>query len=125
EGARKRQEALEQLDYPTLPFEQLENLKSPEAAEERTRRAVQAIMAHNQQADRLALWYINIQTILDLVGGSSPLIKEYLAAHAQEIEAHHLQYDIHSRFNQKALPITSMVHIPGQKMTPQQRKELR
>ena len=125
EGARKRQEALEQLDYPTLPYEQLENLKSPEAAEERTRRAVQAIMEHNQKADRLALWYINIQAILDLVGGSSPLIKEYLAAHAQEIEAHHLQYDIHPRFNQKALPITAMVHIPGQKMTPQQRKELR
>jgi Telomere resolvase ResT/TelK catalytic domain len=125
QGAQIRQEALKRLDYPTLPFEQLENLKSPEAALERTRRAVQAIMAHNQQADRLALWYINIQAILDLVGGSSPLIKEYLAAHAQEIEAHHLQYDIHPRFNQKALPITEMVHIPGQKMTPLQRKELR
>lgn len=124
-GAQIRQEALKRLDYPTLPFEQLENLKSPEAALERTRRAVQAIMAHNQQADRLALWYINIQAILDLVGGSSPLIKEYLAVHAQEIEAHHLQYDIHPRFNQKALPITEMVHIPGQKMTPLQRKELR
>lgn len=125
EGARKRMEALDQLDYPSLPFEQLENLKSPEAAEERTRRAVQAVMAHNQQADRLALWYINIQAIMDLVGGSSPLIKAYLAAHAQEIEAHHLQYDIHPRFNQKALPIAEMVHIPGQNMTPQQRKELR
>lgn len=124
-GAQIRQEALKHLDYPTLSFEQLENLKSPEAAEERTRRAVQAILVHNQQADRLALWYINIQAILDLVGGSSPLIKEYLAAHAQEIEAHHLQYDIHPRFNQKALPITEMVHIPGQNMTPQQRKELR
>lgn len=125
EGARKRMEALEHLEYPTLPFEQLENLKSPEAAEERTRRAVQAIIAHNQQADRLALWYINIQAILDLVGGSSPLIKAYLAEHAQEIEAHHLQYDIHPRFNQKALPIAAMVHIPGQNMTPLQRKELR
>lgn len=124
-GAHIRQEALKHLDYPTLSFEQLENLKSPEAAEERTRRAVEATMQHNAKADRLALWYINIQVILDLVGGSNRLIKEYLEDHAQEIEAHHLLYDIHPRFNQKALPIDEMVFIPGQKMTPRQRNSLR
>lgn len=125
EGAEKRRKAFNQLDYQSLPFEQLENIKTPEAAEERTRRAVQAIIEHNQHADRLSLWYINTQSVLALVGGASPLIKDYLTAHAQEIEAHHLQYDIRPRFNQKAVPITEMVKIPGQQMTPQQRKEQR
>lgn len=123
EGAKKRQEAFEQLDYSTLPFEQLERLKTPEAASERTHRAVQAIMRHNEQADRLSLWYINAQVIQELVGVNRPAIKAYLDTHAQEIEAHHQQYEILPRFNSKAIPIAEMVKIPGQTMTPQQRKE--
>jgi hypothetical protein len=123
EGAKKRQEAFEQLDYSALPFEQLERLKTPEAASERTHRAVQAIMRHNQQADRLSLWYINAQVIQELVGVNRPAIKAYLDTHAQEIEAHHQQYEILPRFNSKAIPIAEMVKIPGQTMTPQQRKE--
>lgn len=123
EGAKKRQEAFEQLDYSALPFEQLERLKTPEAASERTHRAVQAIMRHNQKADRLSLWYINAQVIQELVGVNRPAIKAYLDTHAQEIEAHHQQYEILPRFNSKAIPIAEMVKIPGQTMTPQQRKE--
>jgi hypothetical protein len=123
EGAKKRQEAFEQLDYPSLPFDQLERLKTPEAASERTHRAVQAIMRHNQQADRLSLWYINAQVIQELVGVNRPAIKAYLDTHAQEIEAHHQRYEILPRFNSKAIPIAEMVKIPGQTMTPQQRKE--
>lgn len=122
EGAKKRQEAFEQLDYSALPFEQLERLKTPEAASERTHRAVQAIMRHNQQADRLSLWFINPQVIQELVGVNRPAIKAYLDTHAQEIEAHHQQYEILPRFNSKAIPIAEMVKIPGQTMTPQQRK---
>lgn len=125
EGAKKRKEAFEKLEYSALPFEQLETLKTPEAAEERTRRAVQAIMEHNQQADRLSLWYINAEVILTLVGGSRTFLKQYLAAHAQEIEAHHHHYEISPRSNHKVVPITDMVKIPGQKFTPQERKELR
>ena len=125
EGAKKRKEAFEQLDYQALSFEQLENLKTPEAAEERTRRAVEAIMEHNQRADRLSLWYINAEVILTLVGGSRIFLRQYFVAHAPEIDAHHHQYDINPRFNHKVVPITDMVKIPGQRFTPQERKEQR
>ncbi len=122
-GAQKRANAFQQLDYATMPFAELEGMKTAEAAEERIRRAVQAIMVHNESADKLAHWYINAAAIKELVGGRYPVINAYLDAHQSEIQAHHDALGIKPHSNHKVIPIAEMVKIPGQVLTLKEKKQ--
>jgi hypothetical protein len=112
EGAQKRAEHFQQLDYARMPFSALERIKTPEATTERIHRAVLAIMAHNQSCQPLEYWYINAAAVQGLVGGRYPAINAYLEAHQQEIKAHHDALKIDSRSNRKIVPIKEMVTIP-------------
>lgn len=101
-------------DFRMLTLTQLRNTKLPGAAEERFRRAVQAIMRYNDQAAAVEMmWYINASVVTDLVGGRPSDAKELLEGElSEEIEAHHQKHGLKPGFNRRALKITSRITVP-------------
>jgi hypothetical protein len=104
-------------DYSALSLAQLSNIKTPEAATERFKRAIDAILKHNEaQTDRLHLWYINAAAVRDLVGGRNDAVMAYVESRQQEIDAHHKRYGLTPRQNSKPIAIEDEVIIePGWK----------
>lgn len=109
-GQQKRRE---QSLYESLPTSQLSRIKLPEATEERLRRAVYTVMHWNETHGELERWYLNIATLQHLVGGRKPMIKAHLEVHAEEIEAHHQQFEqeITPAYNRKPIPIEKMITL--------------
>ena len=101
-------------DFSKMTLTQLRNTKLPGAAEERFRRAVDSIMAYNDQAGAPEMmWFVNAAVVTDLVGGRPGDAKEYLANERdEEIKAHHAKYGLTPGFNRRAMKITSRVTVP-------------
>lgn len=101
-------------DFSKMSLTQLRNTKLPGAAEERFRRAVDAIMAYNDQAGAPEMmWFVNAAVVTDLVGGRPGDAKEYLLSERdEEIKAHHAKYGLTPGFNRRAIKITSRVTVP-------------
>ena len=103
------------VDYQALTLAQLSGIKTEEAANERFRRGVNAILAHNAAtSEPLQRWFINAGSLRDLVGGRHPAAKAYLESRAEEIAAHHEKYGITQLFNRKPVDIKTMVKVEGQ-----------
>jgi hypothetical protein len=102
--------------YLTVKTSDLANIKLPEAAQERIRRAVYAIMSFNeqmaQQERKNDLWYITPLLIQNLVGGRKEAINSYLDAHREEIDLHHAQLQIVRSFNRKAQSPKEAIPVP-------------
>ncbi len=101
-------------DVTTASIEDLrDKIKTPEAANERFRRAVDTIIAwNNSQQDPLHLWYINAAMVRKLVGGKNEGVQAYLRTRQDEIEAHHKQYGLTARANEKGqLDIRSEITV--------------
>ena len=94
-------------------MEELRNkIKTPEAATERFRRAVDAIIAHNiAQDDPLHLWYINAAAVRDLVGGRNDAVRAYLQTRDLQIKAHHEQLALTPRQNNKNMKIDAEITV--------------
>jgi Telomere resolvase len=89
-------------DYSSLTMSELERIKTTQASTERFRRAVDAIIAHNNaQSDPLHLWYVNAAAVRDLVGGRNDAVQAYLQTRQAELEAHHKQYSLTPKQNRK------------------------
>jgi hypothetical protein len=114
EGAQKRAKKYQQTDFGSLPFSQLEHVRTPEAAQERVRRVVLTIMRHNERVEPRDRWYINAGLIYQLKAIRHELINAYLQEHDEEIKAHHQQLGIEPRYNRKMEPIKNMVTIPDE-----------
>jgi len=101
------------VDVATASMEDLRNrIKTPEAATERFRRAVDAIIAHNNvQTDPLHFWFINAREVRNLVGGKNELVQAYLETRRAEIDAHHNQYGLTPRANKKNMEIKDEVKV--------------
>lgn len=102
-------------NYAAMPFSELRGYKTPEAAEERFRRAVQAIMNYNDRDDiqEENRWFISAAVIVDLVGGKHEVVRAYLEAHKEEIDAHHNKHGLLAKFNRsKPVPITKRIQVP-------------
>jgi hypothetical protein len=99
-------------DYAALPMAELERIKTTEAATERFRRAVDAIIAHNNaQQDPLHQWYINAAAVRDLVGGRNDAVQAYIVTRQAELDAHHKQYNLTPRQNRKAMSIADEITV--------------
>ncbi len=99
-------------DYRSLSMAELERIKTTEAANERFRRAVDAILAHNEkQQDPLHLWFINAASVRDLVGGRNEAVQAYLATRKEEIDAHHQRFGLTPRHNRKVMKITDEITV--------------
>jgi hypothetical protein len=102
------------VDFTAMTFEQLKagGIKDIRAANERYRRAVDAIIAwNNAQTDPLHLWYINAAAVRDLVGGKNELVQRYLDTRAEELEAHHKQYGLTPKQNRKPVKIEAQITV--------------
>jgi len=99
-------------DYAALPMAELERIKTTEAATERFKRAVNAVIAHNNsQQDPLHLWFINAAAVRDLVGGRNDAVQAYLQTRQAELDEHHKQYSLTPRQNRKAMSITDEITV--------------
>jgi len=99
-------------DYSILSLEQLSKIKTPDASTERFKRAVDAIMAHNQaQTDPLHLWYIQSAVVRELVGGRNEAVQLYLETRKEEIEEHHKQFSLTSKQNRKPISIADQIKV--------------
>lgn len=112
EGAQKRAKKYQQTNFTSLPFSQLEHVRTPEAAQERVRRVVLTIMRHNERVLPRDRWYINAGLVYQLKAIRHEVIHGYLQEHEEEIKAHHQQLGIEPRYNRKMEPIKDMVTIP-------------
>lgn len=100
-------------EYATLSLAELRQKKTPEAAAERYRRAVDAIIAYNATVDLPLRWYINVVAVRQLVGGRAPNVQDYLDTRRAEIEAHHHKHRLLPAQNRgKAIAITECIPIP-------------
>lgn len=98
-------------DYASLTMSQLMSIKTPQAATERFKRAVDAIMAHNQaQTDPLHFWYINAAAVRDLVGGRNDAVQAYLETRPDAAE-HNKAFNLTPRQNSKPVLIESEVIV--------------
>ena len=100
------------LDVTAASMEDLKKSKAPAAATERFRRAVDAVIEHNNTTnDPLHQWYINAALIRDLVGGQNKLVQDYLKTRGQEIEAHHAQYGLTPKRNNKDMNVADEIVV--------------
>lgn len=81
--------------------EELKKSHAKGSAEEKLRRAFQAIVAHNEVPDRSHAdqWAINQNALAELTGCNRPAIKQFLKQYGDEIEAHHQQHNLQPRHN--------------------------
>jgi hypothetical protein len=101
-------------DYAKMSTTELRNTKMPGAAQERFRRAVQAIMDYNDQEGMLPemRWYVTPAVVTDLVGGRPPDAKEYIQSCWEEIDAHHQKYKLRPGYNRRSINIRERVSVP-------------
>jgi hypothetical protein len=101
-------------DYSKMSLTELRRTKTTEAAQERFRRAVAAIMAYNDSvAEPEMRWYISPAVVVDLVGGRPSDVKEYLLTRRDELDAHHNKFEqkITPGYNRRPMPITQRIHM--------------
>jgi hypothetical protein len=111
-------------DYTRLSLTELRNTKTPGAAQERYRRAVEAIMAYNDRVDMPELrWYINPAVVVDLVGGRPADVKAYLESRQEEIAAHHTKYGLTPGYNRRPISITARITVPERPLEPERNEE--
>ena len=111
---QKHQQRRHETQYDQMPFSVLKGRREPEAAEERVRRAVAALMSYNERCtDPVQRWYINASLVHALLGGRYAAIQESLQAHKGEIEEHH-----------EALEITQSMNYKGKELVAQRVKIL-
>ncbi len=99
-------------DYSTLSTSELRRTKMPGAAEERFRRAVDAIIKHNDRVEIPEFRrYVSPAFVVDLVGGRPLDAKEYIATRQPGVEEHHKKYGLTPGINR--IPLISVrVEVP-------------
>jgi hypothetical protein len=108
-------------DYSKMTLTELRRTKTTEAAQERFRRAVAAIMTYNDAVPVPEMrWFISPAVVVDLVGGRPSDVKEYLQTRQAELDAHHQKFDpkITPGYNRRPMSITERVKMedePGRK----------
>jgi hypothetical protein len=86
------------------------------SAEEKLRRAFQAIVDHNEVENRPGSekWAVNQNALAELTGCNRPAIKHFLKQYNAEIEAHHQQHQLLPRHNyahgKVGIKITDIIH---------------
>jgi hypothetical protein len=86
------------------------------SAEEKLKRAFQAIASYNDTAKRSHAdkWAVNQNALAELTGCNRPAIKAFLKQNASEIEAHHQKHSLLARHNyshgKAGVKITDIIH---------------
>lgn len=99
-----------------LDSQDLKKSHAKGSAEEKLRRAFQAIVDHNETADRSQIekWAVNQNALAELTGCNRPAIKQFLKQYGAEIEAHHRNHGLLPRHNyahgKVGTKITDVIH---------------
>lgn len=90
-------------DWESIPSEDLKGKHTPGSAEEKIRRAVKAIMEHNdyKAPSNNERWFLGVRSIQDLSGCNYAPIKKYLDDHKIMIDDHNAKYDLSNQHNKK------------------------
>ena len=87
--------------FTTLDSQILKKSHAKGSAEEKLKRAFEAIVAHNETPNRSNAdkWAINQNGLAELTGCNRPAIKHFLKQYAAEIEHHHQAHNLLPRHN--------------------------
>jgi hypothetical protein len=87
--------------FTVLNSQDLKKSHAKGSAEEKLRRAFQAIVTHNEVQGRLHAekWAVNQNALAELTGCNRPAIKQFLLQYQADIKAHHQFHDISPRHN--------------------------
>jgi Telomere resolvase len=100
-------------DYSVMSLEALRKTRTPGAATELKKRAVDGILAFNDEAQLPeSRWFVNAKAVTDLVGGRPGDAKKYIASRA-DVKEHHEKYGLRAGANQKGINIWERVIIPN------------
>ncbi len=96
----QRSVSLAERDYQAMSFEELGKQRTPEASQEKWRRAVNDLKVWNDKATMSELrFYINAAVIKQAVGGRGTEIKKYLESRQAEIDEHNQRYKLKPSIN--------------------------
>jgi hypothetical protein len=87
--------------FATLDSQNLKKSHAKGSAEEKLKRAFEAIVAHNEAPDRSNAdkWAINQNALAELTGCNRPAIKHFLKQYAADIERQHQAHNLLPRHN--------------------------
>jgi hypothetical protein len=93
--------AIAKGSFVTLESKELKKSHAKGSAEEKLKRTFEAIVSHNEAADRTHAekWAINQNALAELTGCNRPAIKQFLKEYAGEIERHHQAHELLPRHN--------------------------
>jgi hypothetical protein len=93
--------ALKKESFATLDSQNLKKSHAKGSAEEKLKRAFEAIVNHNEMPDRKQedKWAINQNALAELTGCNRPAIKHFLKLYAADIDLHHQANGILPRHN--------------------------
>jgi hypothetical protein len=90
-------------NWESIPSEDLKGKHTPGSAEEKIRRAVKAIMEHNdyKATSNNERWFLGVRSIQDLSGCNYTPIKKYLDERSTMIFDHNAKYGLSNQHNKK------------------------
>ena len=101
-------------DYTDIKTSDLIKHKTKEAAIERFRRGVDAVMAYNRSIPNESAelrWFINAPLLVELVGGAPTIAKSYIDGRA-DVAQHHKDLGIQAGFNRRSVSVKERVQVP-------------
>jgi hypothetical protein len=108
--------AITKDSFAVLNSQDLKKSHAKGSAEEKLRRAFQAIVSHNEAAERphADKWAVNQNALAELTGCNRPAIKQFLKQYGSEIESHHQTHGLMPRHNythgKVGTKITDVIH---------------
>jgi len=96
----QRSVSLAERDYTSMSMDELNKQRTPEASQEKWRRAVNDLIAWNDKATMSELrFYINAAVVKQAVGGRGTEIKKYLETRQEEIDTLNQLYKLKPSIN--------------------------
>ena len=98
-------------DWESIPSEDLKGKHTPGSAEEKIRRAIKAIMEHNDYTapSNSERWFIGVRSIQDVSGCNYAPIKKYVDDHKTMIDDHNAKHGLSNQHNKKHRQTISQV----------------
>jgi hypothetical protein len=98
-------------DWESIPSENLKGKHTPGSAEEKIRRAIKAIMEHNDYTapSNSERWFIGVRSIQDVSGCNYAPIKKYVDDHKTMIDDHNAKHALSNQHNKKHRQTISQV----------------
>jgi len=102
---------VEVKNYGAMATSELVRHKTVEAAKERYKRGVDALIAYNLSVSPELRWFINATVLVELVGGAPAGAKEYIESRS-DVAAHHKQLGLKGNRRIEGVTVKGKVPVP-------------